>query len=264
MAPALIFLAINRGATRAGWPIPTATDVAFSLALLAVLGNRIPVGLRVFVAALAIVDDLLSVVIIAVFFPESFEPGYALAVVACLGALIALNRARVYAAWPYVIAGIALWVSLHAFGVQGELAGVLLALCVPTRPAPAPGPLLAQAATALAALDDVDEEARGAEAKAESEPVWEWAARNLFATTARLLSPAERFERAVAPWSAFVVLPLFAFSATGISFSIDLTTGDSQHVLVGIVAGLVIGKPLGIWWPRFSPSVSASPHFPRA
>jgi NhaA family Na+:H+ antiporter len=248
ITPALVYLLFNHGATARGWAIPTATDVAFSLALLAVLGERIPTSLRVFVAALAVVDDLISIATIAIFSPESYSPIFLVAVATCLVVLIALNRWRVYATWPYVLGGIALWVSLHLVGVDAALTGVLLALCIPTRPAPSPGPLLAQAATALSALDAADREARraGREAKLEEEPVWEWAARNLSATTERLLSPAERIARAVAPWSTFLVLPLFAFSATGVSVAIDLSSSDARHILAGTVAGLVLGKPLGI------------------
>lgn len=246
--PALVYLALNGGATSRGWPIPTATDVAFALALLAVLGDRIPIGLRVFVATLAVVDDLISIAMIAIMFPESYTPIFVVAVAVCLAFLVALNRMRVYATWPYVFGGIALWVALHLLGVDAALTGVLAALCIPTRPAPSPGPLLAQAATALAALDAADREARreGREARLEEAPVWEWAARNLSATTDRLVSPAERIARAVAPWSTFLVLPLFAFSAAGVSFSIDLSSSDSRHILAGTVAGLTIGKPLGI------------------
>lgn len=248
VTPALIYLALNRGPTSHGWPIPTATDVAFSLAILALLGDRIPVGLRVFVAALSVVDDVTSVLTIAIFFPRWFSPTYAVPVLACLFVLFALNRARVYATWPYMIASVALWLSLHALGVHAALTGVLTAMCIPTRPVPSPAPLLAQAATALAALDHADKEARreGRESKLESEPVWEWAARNLSAASERLLSPAERIERAVAPWSAYLVLPLFAFSATGVSLTIHLSSTDAQRILAGTVAGLVIGKPLGI------------------
>jgi NhaA family Na+:H+ antiporter len=249
VTPALIYLSLNRGPTARGWAIPTATDVAFSLALLAVLGSRIPVALRVFVAALAVVDDVLSVLTLAIFFPASFAPVYAVPALACVGALIALNRTRVYATWPYVFVSLALWLFLHALGVHGALTGVLLAAFVPTRPAPSPAPLLAQAATALAALDHAEKEARREhrdEARLEVEPVWEWAARNLSAAAERLLSPAERIERAVAPWSTYVVLPLFAFSATGISLAVHLGSPGAQHIVEGAVAGLVIGKPLGI------------------
>src|SRR5499426_3478780 len=153
LAPALVYLAINRGPAALGWSIPTATDVAFTLGLLAVLGDRVPIGLRVFVAALAVVDDILSVLNLAIFYPRSFTPSYSVAVLDCLVVLFAFNRARVYATWPYVAAGVALWLSLHALGVHAALAGVLLAMFLPTRPAPRATPLLAQAATALAALE---------------------------------------------------------------------------------------------------------------
>jgi NhaA family Na+:H+ antiporter len=249
VTPALIYLALNRGPGARGWPIPTATDVAFSLALLALLGDRVPASLRVFVAALAVADDVLSVLTLAIFFPGAFAPAYAAAVAASLAALFSLNRARVYARWPYVLATVAMWLSLHALGVQAALAGVLVAVAVPARPPPAPAPLLAQAATALAALDQAEREARRQKrdtSRLETEPVWEWAARNLSAAAERLLSPAERIERAVAPWSTYVVLPLFAFSATGVSFAIDLSSPERLHILAGTVLGLVAGKPIGI------------------
>ena len=247
--PALLYLAFNRGKTANGWSIPTATDIAFTLGLMALLGDRIPTSLRIFVAALAVVDDILSVLTIAIFYPHAFTPVYTLAVLAALLALVAFNRARVYAIWPYIAVSFALWLSLHALGVHAALAGVLLAMCVPTRPAPTAVPLLAQAATALAALEHAEAEARREgrdEERLEGEPVWEWAARNLSAASERLLSPADRIERALAPWSAYVVLPAFAFSASGVSIAADFSAPDAGPVFGGIVTGLVIGKPLGI------------------
>jgi len=249
VAPALIYLALNRGPASRGWSIPTATDIAFTLGLLAVLGDRIPVGLRAFVAALAVVDDVLSVLTLAIFYPRSFAPEFALAVLALFLLLVALNRARVYAVWPYVLTTIALWLALHALGVHAALSGVLLALCLPTRPAPTVGSLLAQAATALDALEDAERAARRAgrdEGRLEQDAVWEWAARNLSAASARLASPAERIERAVAPWSAYVILPLFAFSATGVSLRADFSASGMAGIFAGVVLGLVVGKPLGI------------------
>ncbi|MBA3812261.1 MAG: Na+/H+ antiporter NhaA, partial [Caulobacteraceae bacterium] len=111
------------------------------------------------------------------------------------------------------------------------------------------GPLLAQAATALAALEHAESEARraaGATRRVEQEPIWDWASRNLSAASERLLSPADRAERAVAPWAAYVVLPLFAFSATGVALNVDLHAPGSAPILLGVVLGLVVGKPLGI------------------
>ena len=248
LAPAAIYLALNPGPTARGWSVPTATDIAFTLGILALLGERIPQGLRVFVAALAVVDDVLSVLTLAIFYPRAFEPAWLVASGLLILGLAALNRWRVYASWPYVVIAVALGLSLHGAGVHAALAGVLLAAFLPTRPAPAAGPLLAQAATALAALEQAENEAKesGARRGIEQEPIWDWASRNLSAASDRLLSPADRIERAVAPWSAYLILPLFAFSAAGVNLQVDLSSPSIWPVLFGVIAGLVIGKPLGI------------------
>jgi NhaA family Na+:H+ antiporter len=249
IAPASIYLAWIHGPAAQGWSIPTATDVAFTLGLLALLGERIPTSLRVFVAALAVVDDVLSVLTLAIFYPRSFTPSYIFAVLGCCLLLFGLNRARVYASWPYVIVSFALWVSLHALGVHAALAGVLLAICVPTQPRPLVAPLLAQAATALAELEHAESIARREGRNPTQllhEELWEWAARNLSAASARLASPAERIERAVAPWSAYVILPAFAFSATGVRIVSDFSSPGARRLFGAVSVALVVGKPLGV------------------
>ncbi|HEY0301830.1 MAG TPA: Na+/H+ antiporter NhaA [Rhizomicrobium sp.] len=248
LAPTAVYLALNEGPTAVGWSVPTATDIAFALGVLALLGPRVPVGLRIFVAALAVVDDILSVLTLAIFYPHDFQVGWLAFGSAAIVALFALNRFRVYGVWPYAVAATALWVALHAAGVHGALAGIFLAVFLPTRPAPAVSPLLAQAATALAALEHAENETReaGGEVKIAEEPVWEWASRALLAASDRLLSPADRIEHAVAPWSAYVVLPLFAFSATGVGLALDLSQPGAGNVLLGVILGLVLGKPIGI------------------
>jgi NhaA family Na+:H+ antiporter len=204
------------------------------------------------VAALAVVDDVLSVLILAIFFPRSFEITWLAGSVGAVLCLLVLNRWRVYATWPYAIVTIVLWFTLHHAGVHGALAGVLLAAFLPTQPAPAAGPLLAQAATALAALEHAERElkernrdGKAEETRVDEQPIWDWASRNLSAAS-ELLSPADRLERVLAPWSAYVVLPLFAFSATGVKLELDLSSEGATRVLGGVVLGLVIGKPLGI------------------
>ena len=249
LAPAAIYLALNPGPAARGWSVPTATDIAFTLGILALLGERVPPGLRVFVAALAVVDDILSVLTLAIFYPRGFALTWLLASGAASALLVALNRWRVYASWPYAVVAVIVGLSLHAAGVHAALAGVLLAAFLPTRPAPAAGPLLAQAATALAELEHAENEARKAgpeRRRIEQEPIWDWASRNLTAASERLLSPADRVERAVAPWSTYVILPLFAFSATGVSLAVDLLSAGTRPILLGVILGLVIGKPLGI------------------
>jgi Na+:H+ antiporter, NhaA family len=248
LAPTAIYLALNHGDTARGWSVPTATDIAFALGVLALLGSRVPTGLRVFVAALAVVDDILSVLTLAIFYPRAFELGWLVAATAAGLTLVALNRFRVYALWPYGVVAVVLWVALHGAGVHAALAGIFLAATLPTRPAPSAAPLLAQAATALAALEHAETVAREAKDTRglQQEPIWDWASRNLSAASERLLSPADRIERAVAPWSSYVALPLFAFSATGVSLVIDLSSPGAGKVFAGVVLGLVIGKPLGI------------------
>jgi NhaA family Na+:H+ antiporter len=249
LAPAAIYLALNSSATAHGWSVPTATDIAFTLGILALLGPRVPSSLRVFVATLAVADDVISVLTLAIFYPRDFLPEWLLVSGISVALLLALNRWRVYATWPYLVVAAVLWISLHAAGVHGALAGILLAAFLPTRPAPAVGPLLAQAATALAALESAERAAQRSgpkEARIAGEPVWDWASRNLSAASERLLSPADRIEHAVSPWSTYFILPLFAFSATGVSFQFDLSSPDAVRVLVGVILGLVIGKPLGI------------------
>ena len=265
LAPAAIYLALNQGPTAKGWAIPTATDIAFTLGILALLGERIPPALRVFVAALAVVDDVLSVVTLAIFYPRTFNFGWLAASAGAAALLFTFNRWRVYAIWPYVLGTGFLWLALHGAGVHAALAGVFLAVCLPTRPAPAAGPLLAQAANALAALEHAENERRQAGPDAPSlaqEPIWDWASRNLSAASARLLSPADRIEVAVGPWSVYVVLPLFAFSATGVHLSIDLSQPGAARVMVGVVAGLVLGKPLGVGvasWLALKTRLAAAP-----
>ncbi len=221
IVPALIYLAINRGAAANGWSVPTATDIAFALGVLALLGERVPPGLRVFVAAFAVVDDIVSVLILAVFYPHNFEAVW-------LIAAARRDRDDVRAEPLARLCDLALrgdrgrGLVLPAFLRRAWRAGRHRPCCVPADAsrARAAGPLLAQAATALAAL----EHAQSEHDEGEDNPVLEWASRNLSAASERLLSPADRIEQAIAPWSTYLILPLFAFSATGVGLSVDLSS----------------------------------------
>jgi Na+:H+ antiporter, NhaA family len=244
IVPALVYLLFNRGGTAHGWSVPTATDIAFVLGILALLGDRVPPQLRVFIAAFAVMDDIISVLTLAVFYPHNFEAVWLLGTGAAILTMYALNRGRVYAAWPYLLVACVVWFCLHAAGVHGALAGIVLAGFLPTRPEPDAGPLLAQAANALAALEIAQADKDASEE--DRTTVLDWAGRNLSAASERLLSPADKIERAVAPWSTYLALPLFAFSAAGVSFNADLSAPGALSVAVGVILGLVIGKPLGI------------------
>lgn len=133
--PALVFLAFTQGDSvrRDGWAIPSATDIAFALGVLALLGKRVPSSLKIFLAAIAIMDDLAAILIIAIFYTAQLHLAALLGAAALTGALFALNRLRVLALWPYLIGGLALWVLVLESGVHATLAGVALAVIIPLR-----------------------------------------------------------------------------------------------------------------------------------
>jgi NhaA family Na+:H+ antiporter len=249
LAPAAVYLAINPGVTAAGWSAPADTGVAFTFGVLALFGTRVSAGLKVFIATYAVADDVLSIAILAVFYPHAIHIVWFLMSAGALAVMFTFNRWRIYALWPYLIATLGLWVSLHLAGVSGAISGVALAAFLPPRPVPTAGPLLAQAASALAELERAEREikhAGGDKRHVRQSPIWDWASRNLSAAAERLLSPSERVERAVEPWSTYLVLPLFAFTAAGVSLISDLGAPAAPRVFVGTILGLVIGKPLGI------------------
>ncbi len=249
IVPALIYLALNRGGTAPGWSAPSDTGIVFTLGLLAVFGARASPGLKVFVATYGVADDILSIVILAVFYPHGFHLEWFAASAAMAAGLYGFNRARIYAAWPYVALAIGLWLTLHLAGVSGALSGVALAAFLPTRPAPSAAPLLAQAANALTELEHAERDLveAGADRKSlRQQPIWAWASRNLSAAAARLISPAESVERSMAPWSTYVVLPLFAFTAGGVTLAANLAAPHAGDVILGVVLGLALGKPIGI------------------
>lgn len=236
--PAAVYaLVIPPGAWSHGWGIPMATDTAFAVALIVMMGRRVPIELRVFLTAASIVDDIGSIVVVALFYSGALHWGYLAAAAGIVGLLALLNRSGVYRPMPYVLAGVALWICVHAGGLHATLAGVLLALFIPTRPPPNLNALMAQANAVLSA-----ETVRGQEVlrHGPSAP----ALRALDAIHDRLESPADRTLRAIEPWSSYVVLPIFALCNAGVALSAGVI-GGHESLLAAIALGLVIGKPAG-------------------
>jgi len=234
---ALYALVIPAGGWSHGWGVPMATDTAFAIALIVMLGKRVPVELRVFLTAASIVDDIGAIVVVAVFYSGQLHWGYLGAGAAIVALLAFLNRSGVYRAMPYALLGVALWACVHAGGLHATLAGVLLALFIPTRPPPNLNALMAQASAVLTA-----ETARGQEVlrHGPSGP----ALQALDAIHDRLESPADRTLRAIEPWSSYLVLPLFALANAGVALTAGVFAG--REGLIGAIAiGLVLGKPLG-------------------
>ncbi|MFO1304060.1 MAG: Na+/H+ antiporter NhaA [Burkholderiales bacterium] len=234
---ALYALLIPAGVWSHGWGIPMATDTAFAIALIVMLGHRVPVELRIFLTAASIVDDIGAIVVVAVFYSGALQWAYLAAAAGIVALLALLNRWGVYRAMPYALLGLALWACIHAGGLHATLAGVLLALFVPTRPPPNLGALMAQANAVLVA-----ETARGRDVlrHGPSEP----ALRALDAIHDRLESPADRTLRAIEPWSSYLVLPLFALCNAGVPLALSVLAGHGS-LMAAIAVGLVVGKPVG-------------------
>ncbi len=240
MAPALIYLAvIGGGPLGAGWGLTIATDTAFAVALIVLLGDRVPVDLRIFLTAAVIVDDLVAIGIIALFYTS----GIAWDALAAAGAVVVvlglLNRWNVYAALPYAVLGVLLWFFLHEAGIHATLAGVILAVATPTRPPPNLRALMAQAQTVIQAEGG---RGNGAMQHGPSEP----ALRALDTIHDRVESPASKLLRGVEPWSSYFVLPAFALANAGMVWTPGVFDSHGR-LIVAIVLGLVAGKPLGIF-----------------
>lgn len=198
LVPALIYFLFNAGTPgSSGVGIPMATDIAFALGILSLLGNRVPIALKVFLTALAVIDDLGAIVVIALFYTKEisfFHLGVALGI---FGLLLVLNRRKVHVLWPYLIGGVCMWYFMLHSGVHATITGVLLAFAIP------------------------------------------------FADGTRD-SISYRLQHVLHRPVAFVILPLFALSNTAIVFHGSLSSALMEWTSIGILSGLVIGKPLGI------------------
>lgn len=242
VVPAVIFLLIAGSSEGGrGWAIPMATDIAFALGVLALLGDRIPVGLRVFMAALAIADDLLAVAIIGIFYTASVETTAVVAALGCMTILVAANVLGVRRPVVYGLLGVALWLAILQSGVHATIAGVLLALMIPARTR------LDSDAFAIRARRIVDHLVRheGSDdpptIEKRHDALWE-----LETITERAQSPMLRFEHALQPWVAFVIVPIFALANAGVALGGDVGAMLRDPVVLGIAIGLVLGKQLGI------------------
>jgi NhaA family Na+:H+ antiporter len=229
---------IPAGGWAHGWGVPMATDTAFAVALIAMMGRRVPVELRIFLTAATIVDDIGAISVVAVFYSTEINFGYLAASAALTGVLAVLNAARVYRVTPYLLIGAALWVCIHAAGVHATLAGVILALFIPVRRPPNLRALMTQA-NAIVTL----EATRGEEVLHHGPSIP--ALRALDAIHDRIESPADRLLRRVAPRSNYFVLPIFALANAGVAIRADVLAGH-EPLMFAITCALVLGKPLGM------------------
>jgi NhaA family Na+:H+ antiporter len=240
VAPALIYLLVAPpGPLAHGWGVTIATDTAFAIALVVLLGDRVPVDLRVFLTAAVIVDDLVAIAAVALFYSGGIGAGYLAASVVVTALLVALNRWSIYGPLPYALLGLVLWVCLHEAGLHATLAGVILAVVTPTRPPASLHALMAQAQMVIEA-----ETRRAGEALMRHGPSRP-ALRALDTIHDRIESPADKLLRSLEPWSSYAVLPVFALANAGVAWSPGIVESHGQ-LMLAIVLGLVLGKPLGI------------------
>jgi len=238
VAPAALYLAlVPAGPLAVGWGVPMSTDTAFAVALVAMLGARVPVELRIFLTAAAIVDDIGAILVVVIFYSGALRPEYLAAAAGITGVLVLLNRSGIYRVSPYLFLGAALWACVFAGGLHGTLAGIILAALIPTRPPPDLKTLAMQADTILVAEA---ERTREQLHRGPSTPALE----SLDAIFDRLESPADRLLRNAAPRSSYLVLPLFALANAGVAITPDVV-GRHEMLVVAILVGLVVGKPLG-------------------
>nr|HMN82513.1 Na+/H+ antiporter NhaA [Burkholderiaceae bacterium] len=258
--PALIYAALNTDPSRLrGWAVPTATDIAFAVGVLALLGRNIHSNVRVFLLALAIIDDIIAVLIIALFYSGGLDlSGF---LVAAMGILVVLGfqRMGVGSAFAYVLPGAIVWIGLLMTGAPPTLAGVVLGMLTPVLPLRTrerPLDMVARAAQKLRDHDDAKD------AHHLTVPL-----RQLRLAQRELLPPVVRVQTALHPWVAFGIMPLFALANAGVSMrGIDLSAAGPQWVMAGVALALVLGKPLGVvgvsWlmvrlgWCRLPPGVS--------
>jgi NhaA family Na+:H+ antiporter len=243
IVPALIYAALNWGGEGfRGWGIPMATDAAFSLGALSLLGSRVRPLLIVFLTAFAIVDDILAVLVIAIFYTEAISWTWLGVTAMLMVALIVANVAGFHR-WPvYAVLGVGVWLALFESGIHATLAGVLVAMVVPARAWINPSEFLGRARGAL----DEFEAACYVAPTILSNEAQQRATQDLEQLCEEVETPMTHLQHQLNPWVAYGILPLFAFANAGVPLGSGFSQLLSSPVTWGVVAGLVLGKPLGI------------------
>lgn len=240
LAPALCYLMLNAGGPGIkGWGVPMATDIAFALGVLALLETRIPSALRLFLLALAIVDDIGAIVVIAVFYNQHLALDALAVALGLLSLIIAMKHVGVLNITVYILVGVLFWAAVWKSGVHATIAGVVLGLVTPLRPYFSNATFADSADTLLRHFREAlsQEDAERAEATLG----------RMEELSQGTESPLERIERRVHPWSSYGIMPLFALANAGLTLSGDVVQqAASSAVTWGIVAGLLVGKFVGV------------------
>jgi NhaA family Na+:H+ antiporter len=240
--PAIIFLLIvGGGPGSSGWGIPMATDIAFALGVLALLGRRVPLGLRIFLTALAIVDDLMAVLVIAIFYTDALDLTMLALAASVLGLLVTANLLGVRHPVVYFGLGIVLWLFVLTSGVHATIAGVLLAATIPARVSIDAPAFVARARRILDRFEQTVVREPATKVEDDHEDLWE-----LESVTVRAQAPMLRLEHTLHPWVAFLIVPLFALANAGVTITPEVVGIPPDPIILGVFLGLVLGKQIGI------------------
>ena len=245
LAPIGIYLAFNatNPETAHGWGVPTATDIAFALGILALLGNRVPNGVRVFLSTLAVADDIIAILVIAIFYGHSPSLPWLAVAAVVLFVLVLMNRNHIYSLIPYLLVGAVLWYCVYMSGVHATIAGVLLAFTIPS------GSRVNIKSFLTWSGDKVREacSAYQPETPVIAQGGYIETVQDLSRVARQVVPPATRLEHRLYPWVYFAVLPLFALTNADVSFlGGDVLAMVSSPVFFGVFFGLLLGKPIGI------------------
>ena len=242
VVPALVYVAFNAGTPELrGWGVPMATDIAFALGVLALLGSRVPSSLRVFLAALAIADDLGAVLVIALFYTDQLSVQSLLVAGMLLVIMFALNRAGVRSPIPYAVVGLALWFAVLQSGVHATVAGVLGATAIPARRRIVPSEFNA---TSQNLLEEFREDVREGEAELTTDQ--RDALYSLSLAIEAVETPGARLEHALHPWVSYFIMPVFALANAGVHLGSGAGAAMLSPVALGVALGLFLGKPVGV------------------
>lgn len=244
LVPALIYFSFNSAMeVRSGWGIPMATDIAFALGVLYLLGDRVPIGLKVFLTALAIVDDLGAVLVIALFYTSEISIANLSLGIALVAVMYGANKLGVRSILFYSIVGIAgVWTAFLLSGIHATIAAVLAAFTIPADVILKEDNYIAKNRTNLDRFRAIDPNSSTPTLKGEQLHVLE----KIKDDTNAAIPPLQRLEHAMHPMVTFVILPIFALANAGVNLSLDFTQLFSTDVMLGVSLGLLLGKPIGI------------------
>ena len=240
LAPAALYLVFaGAPATRSGWGVPMATDIAFAVGILTLLGKRVPAALRVLLLALAVIDDLGAIVVIAVFYSSGIAIMGVLIAAAGFGGIFAMQRLGVRAKLGYVAPAVVAWAGIYAAGVHPTIAGVIIGVVTPVRAWLGPDGFLHGVRKELEHLAQATPKSLSSRELAET-------LRHVDVARREAMSPAESLIETLHPWVAFGIMPMFALANAGVSISGGSLDAASWSVVTGVTVGLIVGKPIGV------------------